>query len=101
MEWSLSEDGLRCCHGVRIHHQQYCLTTYLLHTRFKAASYVVGLFAFASIPLCWYMYNVHTYSRKRFVEYRGGRQVAWKAVVKEIVLRKKKELRNWKVCMLL
>ncbi|CAI8030263.1 F-box/WD repeat-containing protein 8 [Geodia barretti] len=25
-----------------------------------------------------------------------GRQVAWKAVVKEIVLRKKKELKNWK-----
>jgi hypothetical protein len=27
----------------------------------------------------------------------AGRHVMWKTVVKEIVLRKKKELRNWKV----
>lgn len=28
---------------------------------------------------------------------RAGVELAWKRVVKEIVLRKKKELRNWKV----
>lgn len=45
-----------------------------------------------------YMYIIADYGLGWYV-CRAGRQVVWKTVVREIVLRKKKELRNWKVDM--